>query len=505
MKKLDPSVLRIPLDEPIININADTRQIELTKEFGKTQLLTVENDHLAETIYFQIDRYFDLQDLAADDIKIYIQYYLNDQVQGYSEAICPDIGTAGKLIFGWQISDEVTSESGTLQFSIIFFKKNPKDNNNLMYVFNTLPAQMVINKTLDIDEDLITAQPVDYLTGYLESLIDSKKSAGFGVPDNVTFLTSILNNKSVYLTGDKLYALAYNDTLNNPDNTTIEYKWICNYRGTNTELKSGIGYEYKKIIEDNSIFSGDMVYNEKLTYFTKNGDSYINSSSDINLENYTAKKNDLYLKVQYCEVDGCGSYSVTAFGATANQVSKEVKWTGLAISVEGISENFRIVLDPSPDNGCYYGSSNTITAVGQNDKGVQCTYLWKKNGSDFSTDKTVTLTKEDNYTLSVHGYKNKDSIDYPTISFTNYFDPTNLVPVIDKKVKIENGKYIVTVTNTSELGNGIYEYQWKNAQGATLKTTSDNSTEVDENITQGAVIIQKGERKSQPGTFKIEG
>jgi hypothetical protein len=65
--------------------------------------------------------------------------------------------------------------------------------------------------------------------------------------------------------------------------------------------------------------------------------------------------------------------------------------------------------------------------------------------------------------LSVHGYKNKDSIDYPTISFTNYFDPTNLVPVIDKKVKIENGKYIVTVTNTSELGNGIYEYQWKNA------------------------------------------
>ena len=32
MKKLDPSVLRIPLDEPIININADTRQIELTKE-----------------------------------------------------------------------------------------------------------------------------------------------------------------------------------------------------------------------------------------------------------------------------------------------------------------------------------------------------------------------------------------------------------------------------------------------------------------------------------------
>ena len=72
MKKLDPSVLRIPLDEPIININADTRQIELTKEFGKTQLLAVENDHLAETIYFQIDRYFGLQDLAADDIKIYI-------------------------------------------------------------------------------------------------------------------------------------------------------------------------------------------------------------------------------------------------------------------------------------------------------------------------------------------------------------------------------------------------------------------------------------------------
>ena len=195
---------------------------------------------------------------------------------------------------------------------------------------------------------------------------------------------------------------------------------------------------------------------------------------------------------------------VIVFGTTANQVSKEVKWAGLAISVEGISEDFRIVLDPSPDNGCYYGSSNIITAVGQNDEGVRCTYLWKKNGSDFSTEKTVTLTEEDNYTLSVHGYKNKDNIDYPTISFTNYFDPTNLVPVI-KEVSIENGKYIVKLENTSELGNGIYEYQWKNANGLTQKTTSENSTEVDENITQVAVIIQKGERKSKPGTFKIVG
>jgi len=73
------------------------------------------------------------------------------------------------------------------------------------------------------------------------------------------------------------------------------------------------------------------------------------------------------------------------------------------------------------------------------------------------------------------------------------------------EVTTENGKYIVNITNTSELGNGIYEYQWKNAEGVTQMTTSENSIEVNENITQVAVIIKKGERKSKPGTFKIEG
>lgn len=438
---------------------------------------------------------------------IYIQYYLNDQVQGYSKAVLMDTNTAGKVIFGWQISNEITEEAGTLQFSIIFFKKE-SNSNELSYVFNTLPAQMVINKTLTIDEDLSSADPVDYLQGYLANLIDSKKSNGFGVADTIAFLDGILNNKSVYITGDKLYALAYNDSQNNLDNTAINYKWICSNQGVNTELQTGLGSEYKKIVEDNSIFSSSMGYNSKITYYTKSNNFYVNSSSEINEDNYQAQKENLYLKVYYCTVDTYGSYSVVAYGSTVNDTSKEVTWPGPAVVVEGISKNFNVFFNPSPDNGNFYfekESSKEISTTVKNGEGVECSYSWTYNSKPFSTESSINVEKEGTYTLTVQANKNKDSRAMDPKEFKAYFDPTSAsFPKIKGSVTIKNGKYTMTIENKSELGNGFYRYNWKNGDGHTIQSIDkDESIEIREDIAQVSVSIVKGIKESNPVTFSI--
>ena len=54
-----PNILiRIPAEEPIYNIDLNTRVVEAPKFLG------VEADHEAELIYFMVDRYFDSVDLA---------------------------------------------------------------------------------------------------------------------------------------------------------------------------------------------------------------------------------------------------------------------------------------------------------------------------------------------------------------------------------------------------------------------------------------------------------
>jgi hypothetical protein len=65
--------VRLPLDEDVFSINADTRQITVPTNFARNGV-GVQGDEMAEVIYFTIDRYFDAMDLANDDISIAIQW-----------------------------------------------------------------------------------------------------------------------------------------------------------------------------------------------------------------------------------------------------------------------------------------------------------------------------------------------------------------------------------------------------------------------------------------------
>ena len=116
--KLDTKFLRLPLDEPLFEINANSRKISIPSDFAANGL-SVQGDHLAETVYFCIDRYFDYMDL--NNCKIRINWKMGDafgQSVNFSKSLDAE---PGKIIFGWPVAKEMTGKSGSLSFAVEFY------------------------------------------------------------------------------------------------------------------------------------------------------------------------------------------------------------------------------------------------------------------------------------------------------------------------------------------------------------------------------------------------
>lgn len=116
-------IIPLPKDEPIYEIDLNTRKI-VAPDF-----LSVEYDHNAETIYFKCDRYFDCVDLARDDITIVIQYEnANPKKNERGFLYLPlyvdtlTFKDEGKIAFPWVIEGPATAYSGTVTFSIRFYR-----------------------------------------------------------------------------------------------------------------------------------------------------------------------------------------------------------------------------------------------------------------------------------------------------------------------------------------------------------------------------------------------
>ena len=153
LKKLQDGTIKkitqLPSDEPRFIIDSNSREITIPDEFT---FLGVKNDANAETIYFEIDRYFDAEDLSKHTIVV--QYADTSNVQSNSPIgvdVITDIditSVPGKIIFGWTISHEVTFKSAEIAFSVRFYSIG--DNNKFSYSFNTLSKALPVLNTLDV-------------------------------------------------------------------------------------------------------------------------------------------------------------------------------------------------------------------------------------------------------------------------------------------------------------------------------------------------------------------
>lgn len=145
----------LPSNEKIYNVNLNTREIE-TPEF-----LSIAKDHFAETVYFEMDRFYDHVDLATATGIIQFEN-ANKELHLYKIPIIDITTKPGKIIFPWCIDGAATAAAGTIKYSFNFYnvKKSPNvdENGNFLgaefeYSLNTKVATSKILNGLDVDKN----------------------------------------------------------------------------------------------------------------------------------------------------------------------------------------------------------------------------------------------------------------------------------------------------------------------------------------------------------------
>ena len=162
----DPYFLRLPLDEPYFEIDANTRTISVPSELRQ---IGVKGDKYAEVVFFRIDRYFDAVDLATRNI--YIEWEAPDgnggTRKGFSRDYLKDTQSEkDKIIFGWLIDGRLTKGPGNIQFSVRFVEWDEDterqegtnigegidysfSGGTILYSFSTLPATITVTDSLN--------------------------------------------------------------------------------------------------------------------------------------------------------------------------------------------------------------------------------------------------------------------------------------------------------------------------------------------------------------------
>ena len=151
-----PEFLRLPLAEDYFRINTDTRQIIVPDMINSNEwVIGVKDDHLAEVLWFHVDRFFDGQDLgicfpiegAGEQYgQTYVQWK-NKNGQGLDPVQHVQIDE-NNIWFGWYLrsNDGVLNASGDLTFSVRFqYHKGgtvtgPDLTSEVLFSFNTMPV-----------------------------------------------------------------------------------------------------------------------------------------------------------------------------------------------------------------------------------------------------------------------------------------------------------------------------------------------------------------------------
>ena len=186
---------RIPLDEDLFLVNLNDRSITVPPHFQKYGV-AVNGDHLAEFLFFRVDRYFDQMDLSECECRIEWMTAGSKPLAAYTPAHAIDLvfeapidpsinpkpahgdiiyaddsedeedrenGDRSAIIFGWPLDNQFTSEIGDAKFAIRFvqYDINEEDQTKEI-VFNLLtsPATVKILPKLPIDSEML--EKVDY-------------------------------------------------------------------------------------------------------------------------------------------------------------------------------------------------------------------------------------------------------------------------------------------------------------------------------------------------------
>lgn len=315
--------LVVPVDEPKFAIDANTRRITIPSDFRSG--VGVVGDHLAETVFFEIDRYFDTTDLANID-NIYIEWSVGD-ITGASKNYLKIVYT-DKIVFGWVMTDNITQMAGTVTFSVRFIETD-SSSGEVTFSLGTQPASITINKTLNLDLDSVLIEDVaETMKKRLENAIIDDDNISGEPPEAPTILIPITvfpNNMNLNIsdadstpdengsdkfrikiqaakTSNKISYDVYRDTT--ADATTIDISSASPY------AQMTIVYEPTQDAEENV---------EKQYYIATSDGFYTEWIRTPETEGWTPTNPQLYEKFGQYDVTLPGLYAMTATATSGLQ------------------------------------------------------------------------------------------------------------------------------------------------------------------------------------------
>lgn len=131
--------------EEIIVIDSSLRNIKVPNSLKN---IGVAGDHKAESVFFQIPRYFDGIDLANHSCVI---RYINAGNEYGEYKVTEQAMDDDFIVLGWQLTNYVTRYSGVVKFTVQF---ETKDLSGTEYQWQTVPAQFNILAALPVAETI---------------------------------------------------------------------------------------------------------------------------------------------------------------------------------------------------------------------------------------------------------------------------------------------------------------------------------------------------------------
>ena len=257
--------LMLPLDEPCVEVDANTRNITIPKEF-KNHVVSVQGDVIAETLFLRIDRYFDAMDFL--ETEAYIQWETKGGSQGASKIPYIDYESEhekGKLILVWPLTGAITAEEGDVKFSLRFLKRK---GGEVVYSWNSSTAVIGIQKALKSDFDYTEFDDGSLL--FMQAISNSKHTSEKEDPDAPVFF------EFTALDAPEKKAVAY---LNAQNNLVLEGQAAINDQGRLT-------YSWKYTDLNGNTTESPKVVDAKEAAFKVTADTAMN----------TAKNKVYYLK-----------------------------------------------------------------------------------------------------------------------------------------------------------------------------------------------------------------
>ena len=362
--------LRVPIDEPRFVIDANSRVIQVP-QFFKDNGISVQGDHMAEILFFEIDRFFDDQDFSlyqgknAEEGACFIQWRNNStEDTKLSPAYAFDVTTeplldekgkeivdengnvimVDKIIFGWIISESITESQGKVDFAVRFVKAN-NITGLREYSFSTRDATVEVRPALDMD---VLATAIEDLT---DVALHRKTYSGIINTTSAAF-PHVYENLSAQSDLDEDGTLTLTIIASSDDGGEIIYEW----------RKAG--------------------------------------SEDI-LPGTTAPSEDGTKTIGSCEVDASGTY----YAYIGNKTEKGVRYL--------------------PSNSCTVPGAKQISLAENGDIPVRGYATNEKNpdGSDIGVTLTVNVTGE-NGTLSYEWLKDDNTAASGADATSNSYKPT---------------------------------------------------------------------------------